>query len=42
MCSPAGCKGLCKYKKQIERYEEIAEELLDGNKYDRGEESKDS
>ena len=25
MCSPAGCKGLCKYKKQIERDEEIAE-----------------
>ena len=31
MCSPAGCKGLRKYKKQIERDEEIAEELQNGN-----------
>ena len=29
MCSPAGCKGLRKYKKLIERDEEIAEELQD-------------
>ena len=35
MCSPAGCKGLCKYKKQIERDEETAEELQDGNKPNR-------
>ena len=42
MCSPAGCKWLCKYKKQIERDEEIAEELQDGNKSDRGAESQDS
>ena len=35
MCSHAGCKGLRKYKKQIERDEEIAEELQDGNKSDR-------
>ena len=35
MCSPAGCKGLRKYKKLIERDEEIAEELQDGNKSDR-------
>ena len=34
--------GLRKYKKQIERDEEIAEELQDGNKSDRGAESKDS
>ena len=31
MCSSAGCKGLRKYKKQIERDEEIAEELQNGN-----------
>ena len=42
MCSPAGCKGLRKYKKQIERDEEIAEEFQDGNKSDRGAESQDS
>ena len=42
MCSPTGCKGLCKCKKQIERAEEIAEELQDGNKSNRGAESKDS
>ena len=42
MCSPAGCKGLRKYKKQIERDEEIAEELQDGNKSDREPESQDS
>ena len=42
MCSPAGCKGLRKYKKQIERDEEIAEELQNGNKSDRGAESQDS
>ena len=42
MCFPAGCKGLRKYKKQIERDEEIAEELQDGNKSDRGTESQDS
>ena len=35
MCSPVGCKGLRKYKKQIERDEEIAEELQDGNKPNR-------
>jgi len=34
--------GLRKYKKLIERDEEIAEELQDGNKSDRGAESKDS
>ena len=42
MCSHAGCKGLRKYKKQIEREEEIAEELQDGNKSNRGAESQDS
>ena len=42
MCSPVGCKGLRKYKKLIERDEEIAEELQDGNKSNRGEESQDS
>ena len=42
MCSPAGCNELRKYKKQIERDEEIAEELQDGNKSDRGAESQDS
>ena len=42
MCFPAGCNGLRKYKKQIERAEEIAEEFQDGNKSDRGAESKDS
>ena len=35
MYSPAGCKGLRKYKKQIERDEGIAEELQDGNKSNR-------
>ena len=35
-------QGLRKYKKQIERDEEIAEELQDGNKSDRGTESQDS
>ena len=34
--------GLHKYKRQIERDEEIAEELHDRNKSDRGAESKDS
>ena len=34
--------GLRKYKKLIERDEEIAEELQDGNKSDREAESKDS
>ena len=34
MCSPAGCKGLRKYKILIERDEEIAKELQDGNKSD--------
>ena len=34
--------GLHKYKRQIERDEEIAEELQDGNKSDRGAESQDS
>ena len=34
--------GLHKYKRQIERDEEIAEEFQDGNKSDRGAESKDS
>ena len=42
MYSPAGCKGLRKYKKLIERDEGIAEELQDRNKSDRGAESKDS
>ena len=42
MCSSAGCKGLRKYKKKIERDEEIAEELQDGNKSNRGAESQDS
>ena len=42
MCFPAGCKGLRKYKKQIERDEEIAEELQDRNKSDRGVERQDS
>ena len=35
-------QGLRKYKKQIERDEEIAEELQDGNKPDRGAESQNS
>ena len=35
-------QGLRKYKKQIERDEEIAEELQDGNKSNRGAESQDS
>ncbi len=35
-------QGLRKYKKQIERDEEIAEEFQDGNKSDRGAESQDS
>ena len=35
-------QGLRKYKKQIERDEEIAEELQDGNKSDRRAESQDS
>ena len=39
MCSPADCKGFRKYKKLIERDEEIAEELQDGNKSNRGAES---
>ena len=34
--------GFYKYKRQIERDEEIAEELQDRNKSDRGVESKDS
>ena len=42
MYSPAGCKGVISIKKQIERDEEIAEELQDGNKSDRGAESQDS
>ena len=42
MYSPAGCKGLRKYKKPIERDEELAEELQDGNKSNRGAESQDS
>ena len=42
MYSPAGCKGLRKYKKLIERDEEIDEELQDGNKSNRGAESQDS
>ena len=42
ICSSAGCKGLRKYKKLIERDEGIAEELQDGNKSDRGAESQDS
>ena len=35
-------QGLRKYKKQIERDEEIAEEFQDGNKSNRGAESQDS
>ena len=35
-------QGLRKYKKLIERDEEIAEECQDGNKSDRGAESQDS
>ena len=42
MCFPAGCNELRKYKKLIERDEEIAEEFQDGNKSDRGAESQDS
>ena len=42
MCSPAGCKGLRKYKILIERDEKIAEELQNGNKSNRGAESQDS
>ena len=42
MYSPAGCKGLRKYKKLIERDEEIAEEFQNGNKSNRGAESQDS
>jgi hypothetical protein len=42
MWSPAGCKGVISIKKQIERDEEIAEELQDGNKSNRGAESQDS
>ena len=42
MCSLVGCKGYRKYKKQIERDEEIAEELQDGNESNRGAESQDS
>ena len=42
MCFPAGCNGLRKYKKQIERAEEIVEKFQDGNKSDRGAESQDS
>ena len=34
--------GFSKYKKQIERDEEIAEELQGGNKSNRGAESRDS
>ncbi len=34
--------GLRKYKKLIERDEEIVEDLQDGNKSDRGAESQDS
>ena len=34
--------GLRKYKKQIEKDEEIAKELQDGNKSDRGTESQNS
>ena len=39
---PCVLKGLRKYKKLIERDEEIAEELQDGNKSNRGAESQDS
>ena len=42
ICSPAGCKGLRKYKRLIERDEGIAEEFQDGNKSNRGTESQDS
>ena len=40
--SPECCKGLRKYKKLIERDEEIAEELQNGNKSNKGAESQDS
>ena len=42
MYSPVGCKGLRKYKKLIERDEELAEGLQNGNKSNRGAESQDS
>ena len=42
MWSPAGCKDVISIKKQIEGDEEIAEELQDGNKSDRGAENQDS
>ena len=42
MCSPVGCNGYRKYKKTVERDEEIAEEFQNGNKSDRGAESQDS
>ena len=42
MCSPAGCKELRKYKILIERDEEIAEKLQNGNKSNREAESQDS
>ena len=42
MYSPAGCKGLRKYKKLIERDEEIAEEFQNRNKSNRRAESQDS
>ena len=41
MCSSAGRMGFVSIKK-IERDEEIAEELQDGNKSNRGAESQDS
>ena len=42
MIFPVGCKGLRKYKKLIERDEELAEGLQNGNKSNRGAESQDS
>ena len=42
MCSPVGCNGYRKYKKTVERDEEIAEEFQDGNKSNRRAESQDS
>ena len=42
MCSHAGCMGFVSIKKQIERDEEIAEELQDGNKSNRRAERQDS
>ena len=42
MCSPADCMDFVSIKNQIERDEEIAKELQDGNPSDRRAESQDS